>query len=101
MVDAITNNGTFRVGELEADRSPPHLIPEVESTDSRDIVNYLDSIRKIKTIEEQVLNNRKLIHNLIDKMSVLGENQEDIISVISKMVGPGKIDMPDTFVDVV
>jgi hypothetical protein len=101
LIDAIEKNGTYKVGEIEADKSPPHLIPEIESTDSRDVVNYLDSIRKIKNIEKELINNRNLIHEILDKMEIMGENQANITGIITMLTQPRLINKPDTFSDVV
>lgn len=100
LVDAI-DKGSFNINGMMADKSPPDFIPEIESEDPRDIVNYLDSIRKIKSIEEQVLNNRKLIRNILDKMDILGENQENISVILDIMTKPRELPKEDTLIDVV
>lgn len=99
LVKAI-GEGSFNVNGLMADRSPPDLIPEVESTDPRDVVNYLDSIGKIKIIEEQVLNNRKAIQSILDKMELLGDNQGNIISILDSLTKPRELSKEDSFLDV-
>lgn len=84
LIEAI-DKGSFDVDGMMADKSPPDFIPEIESTDYRDVVNYLDSIRKIKLLEQQVLNNRRLIQNILDKMIGFGENQTTLINAISSL----------------
>lgn len=95
------DDASFNINGMMADKSLPDLIPEIESTDSRDIVNYLDSIRKIKSIEEQLLNNRKAIQSILDKMETLGENQEGIISILDTLTKPQTISKKDSYRDVV
>jgi len=46
--------GSYKVGEMMGDSSPPDTLSEIESTDPRDIKNYLHSINKIKELEDQI-----------------------------------------------
>lgn len=93
---------SFKIGEMMADTSPPDMIPEIESTDGRDVVNYLDSINKIKWIEEKLLNNEVLLRELLDKMDMVTNNQSSIINVLNKSFS---LEQPrtlkdDSFIDV-
>jgi len=100
MIKAI-DEGSFNINGMMADKSPPDFMHEVESEDPRDIVNYLDSIRKIKNIERQLINNSKLIHEILDKMEIMSSNQEQIAGILSMMNQPQTINKPDSFLDVV
>lgn len=91
---------SFKIGEMIADTSPPDLLPEIESTDSRDVVNYLDGINKIKWIEDKLLNNEKLIMELMSKVDMMTNNQTAIVSTMSKLFLNGNL-KEDTFMDVV
>lgn len=46
--------GSYKVGEMMGDSSPPDRLSELESIDPRDIKNYLHSINKIKNLEDQL-----------------------------------------------
>ena len=84
LIDAVDKCGTFKVGDVWCDKSKPHSIPEFESKDKRDVINYLDSINKIKYIDDMVIENRKLINGLSDSVVVLSENQSRIIDFMNK-----------------
>ena len=87
---------SFHIGEMMADTSPPDLLPEIESTDSRDVVNYLESINKIKWLEDKVLNNELLLRELMSVLDKISDNQTTIIKAMSQQ--PLK---KDSFIDVV
>ena len=84
IIDEVQTNGTMKVGDIMIDASEPHNFVEVESKDSRDIINYLDTINKMKYIEDISKNNSILLSNLIETLKTFGENQSRIIGIIQE-----------------
>lgn len=74
---------SFKIGEMMADTSPPDCIPEIESTDGRDVVNYLEGINKIKYLEEKLLNNKSLLNKMMDTLEIVVDNQTSIVNVLN------------------
>jgi hypothetical protein len=95
------DKGSFNVNGVMADKSPPSFVHEVESEDYHDVVNYLDSIRKIKFLEEKILYNQKCIRELIDKMEIIVGNQEGIASILKSLsVKKPLLNNDDSYMDV-
>ena len=69
----VLQKSSFKVREnIFADSSPPDLIPEFESTDFRDVVNYLEGIEKVKFLE--------------DKLSIVEKRVDDVEKIIERSV---------------
>jgi biotin operon repressor len=67
--------GSYKVGELMGDSSPPDKLSEIESTNPRDIKNYLHSIDKIKTLEDTVI-------SLMETINQMAKAQEDFFKAM-------------------
>lgn len=84
VIDALKKT-TLKVGDIMADSSPPSCIPEIESTDHRDVINYLDAINKIKHIEDILQKQRELLFETIEKMDLIAENQKQLIKITAML----------------
>jgi len=100
LVEALRKR-SFKVGEMMADTSPPDCIAEVESTDGRDVVNYLESVSKIKVIEERLCRNGELLSLMLKRLDGVSVNQESIVRVLDGVIGEKVVVDEDCFVDVV
>ena len=78
--------GSYKVGEMMGDSSPPDKLSEVESTNPRDITNYLHSIAKIKTLEDELQEMRQMQKQLIDTVSQMAKAQKEFC----ELMGTGK-----------
>ena len=78
--------GSYKVGEMMGDSSPPDKLSEVESTNPRDITNYLHSIAKIKTLEDELQEMRQMQKQLIDTVSQMAKAQKEFF----ELMGTGK-----------
>jgi transposase len=89
IIKEVQEGKTFHIGDVMVDKSPPKNLPEFESTDKRDVINYLDSINKIKHIKDMAVENRNLINALADKVEMVVKNQH---SILTKLQPKAEID---------
>lgn len=76
-----SEKASFTVGTVMVDQSPPDCVPEFESEDFRDIVNYLDVIRKMKWLEQMVRENRQWLMKMHERVMAMSEEIEVVAHI--------------------
>lgn len=92
-VISVLQKATLRVGDIMADSSPPSLTPEIESRDTRDVVNYLEGVDKIKHIEDELHATQNLLSEVKKTIELISKNQSEMGNIISQI--SGKPSLPD------
>ena len=76
---------TFKVGEVWADSSPPDNLPEIESKNPVHIINYLESIQKIKDIEENLKQTDDKIKALSQQIEIANNQIQHLANALALM----------------
>jgi len=76
---------TFKVGEVWADSSPPDNLPEIESKNPVHIINYLESVQKIKDIEDNLNQTTDKIKNLEQQLAIISRQVSELTKSLTIM----------------
>jgi hypothetical protein len=83
---SVLQKASLKVGDIIADSSPPSLIPEIESRDKRDVVNYLEGVDKIKHLEDELRATQNLLSEIKKTVELVSKTQSEMAGILSQMV---------------